>query len=180
MRLDEIQASAAQEQRATTLKANADSQKIKASQAKLQADVASGQLKTQKAKQKNADAKSLRPIKPIVPSAGWAERGLRYAALTRAVAEIAKFSGRCFLEESNLMDGDLQSCVVMYYVATQLRWWCPRPESNRYTSRYQILSLARLPIPPPGQVIELALNYTHCSLNKFFANLCKQNFNATL
>jgi hypothetical protein len=70
MRLDEIQASAAQEQRATTLKANADSQKIKASQAKLQADVASGQLKTQKAKQKNADAKSLRPIKPIVPSAG--------------------------------------------------------------------------------------------------------------
>jgi hypothetical protein len=70
MRLDEIQASAAQEQRATSLKANADSQKIRAAQAKLQADVATGQLKAQKAKQKNAGARPAPAIKPIVPSAG--------------------------------------------------------------------------------------------------------------
>src|SRR5580693_5516170 len=28
--------------------------------------------------------------------------------------------------------------------------WCPRSDSNRHTSRYRILSAARLPIPPQG------------------------------
>ena len=31
------------------------------------------------------------------------------------------------------------------------RIWCPRPESNRHALRREILSLLRLPIPPPGR-----------------------------
>ena len=38
-------------------------------------------------------------------------------------------------------------------------FWCPGPDSNRHTFRWEILSLLRLPISPPGQVF-------------FFVGLC--------
>ena len=38
-------------------------------------------------------------------------------------------------------------------------FWCPGPDSNRHTLRWEILSLLRLPISPPGQVF-------------FFVGLC--------
>ena len=42
--------------------------------------------------------------------------------------------------------------VVALSVATLFSYWCPGPESNRHTHKErEILSLLRLPVPPPGQ-----------------------------
>src|SRR6266404_8227965 len=41
--------------------------------------------------------------------------------------------------------------------------WCERGDSNPHTFRYQILSLARLPIPPLSQLMETKTRIAHTS-----------------
>src|SRR5712691_292101 len=47
----------------------------------------------------------------------------------------------------------------------QLNKWCERGDSNPHTFRYQILSLARLPIPPLSQ-FELTRGESEDSIGK--------------
>src|SRR5580704_2853097 len=44
--------------------------------------------------------------------------------------------------------------------------WCGRSESNRHTLRYQILSLARLPVPPRPHRLRL-LAFCPCFVHPF-------------